>query len=74
MHSMGALGGGVGECGTAWGHDPDMTGGDSQHGILEIFPKAHGLGRAAGGGVGVRFLARITLTGSADFSKGRVSE
>ena len=71
---MGALGGGVSERGTPWGHDPDVTGGDLWRGILEIFPEARGLGRAAGGGVGARFLARITLMGSADFSKGGVSE
>ena len=73
-HGVGALGGGVGECGMPRGHDPDVTGGDSGCGILQIFPKACGLGQAAGGGVRARFLVRITLTGLADFSKGGVSE
>lgn len=66
---VGALAGGVGERGTPRGRDPDATGGDSRCGILLIFPRGRGLGRAVGGGVGACFLARITLTGSVGFSK-----
>ena len=66
-HGVGALGGRVGECRTPWGHDPDMTGGDSWRGILQSFTKARGLGQVAGGGVRAHFLARITLTGLVDF-------